>query len=117
MWYDGPSEEGNSVKRSIYLTCLFVVLCMTGLGGAARADTVPPNARAEVMYLAQLGQAGQSAAQQKTQATCYSVCSKQCDADYRTCTVNGKAPQLVVTSTCSPRLSECTTKCNASCYK
>jgi hypothetical protein len=93
---------------------LFALLMVLG-GDAmfiARANVAPPVQRhspSEGMYFAQLGVQAQSA--------CLSVCNKRCDADYKTCSMNGKAPQLLLNQTCSPRVSDCNNKCNASCVK
>jgi hypothetical protein len=79
---------------------------------AARADTWDAASRLRsgsgAMVLAQVTQA---------QSACASVCGKRCDTDNKACTMNGKAPQLLINQTCSPRYSECTSKCTASCYK
>jgi hypothetical protein len=91
---------------------LLVLLCGVISGARAGAPDAVPGAGLRpgrgVIVLAQLTQA---------QSLCASTCGKKCDADNRACTMNGKAPQIVVNSTCSPHYSDCQSKCTASCYK
>ena len=99
----------SSRSAGAILGVLLSVLCGVF---AARADTLeaasPPRGGPGTMVLAQVTQA---------QSACASVCNKRCDTDNKACTMNGKAPQMMINSTCSPRYSECTSKCTASCYK
>ncbi len=94
-----------------------VLALILGISGLLAPRAANAQGQPGSVYLAQLGQAAQSAANQKAQTVCYDTCNKRCDADYKTCSLNGKAPQLVVNSTCSPRMSECNAKCTASCAK
>jgi hypothetical protein len=64
---------------------------------------------APTIYLAQLLTPAQNA--------CATVCNKRCDTDYHACSMNGKAPRLLIDNTCTPHQSACTAKCTASCYK
>ena len=109
------------LKRFMGLTSalLLLTLCIGGAAPARAEDGLgsPMASRGQAIYLAQLGQAAQSAANQRTQQACYDTCNTRCDADYKACSLNGKAPQLVVNSTCTPKRSECSTKCTSSCMK
>jgi len=105
-------EDRNMLMRSRQLTnAVGVLLLLVVCGGwpdAARADASPAAQRPGTIYLAQLSQA---------QSACATTCGKRCEADNKACTLNGKAPQALINSTCSPQYSSCTSKCTASCYK
>jgi len=87
-----------------------MLLC-AGVIVSARADSP------SIIYLAQLANQATTQATNKAGATCATACQKQCTVEYNTCSLNGKAPRLVIDSTCAPKNTTCTNKCTASCYK
>jgi hypothetical protein len=95
------------------LAALLLALSLGALPAQADTMDVNPGARShdqsEIMHLAQVGA--------QVQSTCLSACSKRCDADYKACSLNGKAPRLVLDQTCSPHATTCNNQCTASCTK
>jgi hypothetical protein len=89
----------------------FVLVLCAGATFSARAESP------YVIYLAQLANQATTQATNQAQAACATVCQKRCTTDYNACSLNGKAPRIVINQTCAPKNTECTNNCNASCYK
>jgi hypothetical protein len=91
---------------------LLLALCLGGAMSPAPSNIDADGAnqsRSALIYLAQLGAPVQSA--------CLTTCNKRCTVDYNSCSLNGKAPKALISSTCSPHLSTCNLNCGNSCVK